>query len=77
VHLMCLCLEVPVDAVYGELRARLERAGRSIGANALLIAPHALTLGHTVVTRANSRGSMTFASKIGRDDSDGADRLAG
>jgi ERF superfamily len=38
--------------VYGELiiRARLERAGKSMGANDLLIAAHALVLGHTVVT---------------------------
>jgi tRNA(fMet)-specific endonuclease VapC len=45
-----LMLEAPVDTVYGELRARLERAGRSIGANDLLIAAHALALGHAVVT---------------------------
>jgi tRNA(fMet)-specific endonuclease VapC len=45
-----LALETLVDSVYGELRARLERAGQSIGANDLLIAAHALTLGHTVVT---------------------------
>jgi tRNA(fMet)-specific endonuclease VapC len=45
-----LALEPPVDVVYGELRARLERAGHSIGANDLLIAAHALALGHTVVT---------------------------
>jgi tRNA(fMet)-specific endonuclease VapC len=45
-----LVLETPVDTVYGELRARLERAGRSVGANDLLIAAHALALGHTVVT---------------------------
>jgi tRNA(fMet)-specific endonuclease VapC len=45
-----LALEQPVAAVYGELRARLERAGQSIGGNDLLIAAHTLTLGHTVVT---------------------------
>jgi tRNA(fMet)-specific endonuclease VapC len=45
-----LALEQPADAVYGALRARLERAGQSIGANDLLIASHALALGHTVVT---------------------------
>ena len=45
-----LALEAPTDAVYGELRARLERTGRSIGANDLLIAAHALALGHTMVT---------------------------
>ena len=45
-----LALEAPADTFYGELRARLERAGQTIGANDLLIAAHALTLGHTVVT---------------------------
>ena len=45
-----LALEEPADLIYGELRARLERAGSSIGANDLLIAAHALVLGHTVVT---------------------------
>jgi tRNA(fMet)-specific endonuclease VapC len=45
-----LALEQPVDAVYGELRARLERAGQSIGGNDVLIAAHDLALGHTVVT---------------------------
>ena len=45
-----LALESPVDIFHGELRARLERAGRSIGANDLLIAAHALALDHAVVT---------------------------
>ncbi len=45
-----LPLEAPTDAVYGELRARLERAGQLIGGNDLLIAAHAIALGHTVVT---------------------------
>ena len=45
-----LALELPVDAVYGEVRVQLERAGQSIGGNDLLIAAHALTLGHTIVT---------------------------
>ena len=45
-----LALEQPADAVYGALRARLEQAGRSIGANDLLIASHALAVGHTLVT---------------------------
>jgi tRNA(fMet)-specific endonuclease VapC len=49
-----LGLEQPADAVYGGLRARLERAGQSLGANDLLIAAHALTLGYAVVT-ANER----------------------
>jgi len=45
-----LALESPFDTIYGETRARLERAGHSIGANDLLIAAHALALGHTIVT---------------------------
>jgi tRNA(fMet)-specific endonuclease VapC len=44
-----LVLEAPVDTVYGELRARLEQTGQLMGANDLLIAAHALALGHTVV----------------------------
>jgi tRNA(fMet)-specific endonuclease VapC len=45
-----LALEQPADAIYGSLRATLEQAGRSIGANDTLIASHALALGHTLVT---------------------------
>ncbi|WP_316978871.1 type II toxin-antitoxin system VapC family toxin [Shumkonia mesophila] len=45
-----LPLDLPADAAYGRVRARLEAAGRPIGANDLLIAAHALALGHTVVT---------------------------
>lgn len=43
-------LEVPADAFYGGLRAQLERTGRVIGANDLLIAAQALALGCIVVT---------------------------
>ena len=45
-----LSLESPTDAVYGKLRARLERAGQLIGGNDLLIAAHALAMDHTMVT---------------------------
>jgi len=45
-----LAFEPPADAVYGDLRARLEAEGRPIGGNDLLIVAHALTLGCTVVT---------------------------
>jgi tRNA(fMet)-specific endonuclease VapC len=45
-----LPLESPVDIIYGEARARLERAGHLISANDLLIAAQALALGHTLVT---------------------------
>jgi tRNA(fMet)-specific endonuclease VapC len=40
----------PADAVYGQIRARLEQAGTPIGGNDLLIAAHAFALGDTVVT---------------------------
>ena len=45
-----LPLEAPVDAVYGIVRAGLERTGQPIGANDLLIAAHALALDFTMVT---------------------------
>jgi tRNA(fMet)-specific endonuclease VapC len=45
-----LPLEAPVDAVYGAIRADLERNGQPIGANDLLIAAHALALDLTLVT---------------------------
>ena len=35
---------------YGDLRARLETAGEPIGGNDMLIAAHAVSLGHTIVT---------------------------
>jgi tRNA(fMet)-specific endonuclease VapC len=45
-----LAFEAPADAAYGLLRARLEQAGRPIGANDLLIAAQVLALGYTIVT---------------------------
>jgi tRNA(fMet)-specific endonuclease VapC len=42
--------ESPADQRYADLRAELEREGRPIGANDLLIAAHALALGYTLVT---------------------------
>jgi tRNA(fMet)-specific endonuclease VapC len=42
--------ESPADVTYGTLRARLEKAGRPIGGNDLLIAAHALALGYTIVS---------------------------
>ena len=45
-----LPFEKPADASYGTIRAQLERAGKPIGANDLLIAAQALTLGYTLVT---------------------------
>ena len=45
-----LPFEAPADAQYGSLRSLLERAGKPIGANDLLIAAQALALGHMIVT---------------------------
>lgn len=42
--------EVPADATYGLIRVRLEQSGKTIGANDLLIAAQALSLGHVLVT---------------------------
>jgi tRNA(fMet)-specific endonuclease VapC len=40
----------PADTAYSEIRTRLERVGRPIGGNDLLIAAQAMALGHTIVT---------------------------
>jgi tRNA(fMet)-specific endonuclease VapC len=45
-----LAFEPPADTAYGSLRARLEWAGRVIGANDTLIAAHAIALGYILVT---------------------------
>jgi tRNA(fMet)-specific endonuclease VapC len=45
-----LPLEAPADEKYAVIRAHLERAGRPMGANDLLIAAQALALGCTLIT---------------------------
>ena len=45
-----LPLEAPADHAYGDIRAALERQGRIIGGNHLLIAAQCLDLGLTLVT---------------------------
>ncbi len=45
-----LPFEAPADAAYGLIRARLERIGKVIGGNDMLIAAHALALGCAIVT---------------------------
>jgi tRNA(fMet)-specific endonuclease VapC len=45
-----LDFEAPADVAYASVRAKLEKIGRPIGANDLLIAAHALALGCTMVT---------------------------
>jgi len=48
--LAVLPFEPPADAVYGRLRAQLERAGQPIGGNDLLIAAQAVALGCVLVS---------------------------
>jgi tRNA(fMet)-specific endonuclease VapC len=45
-----LPFDAPADLHYGRIRAELQRAGKPIGGNDLLIAAHALALEHTLVT---------------------------
>jgi len=45
-----IAFEEPADAVYGSLRAELEKNGKPIGAIDMLIAAHTLALGYTLVT---------------------------
>ncbi len=45
-----LPFEAPADREYGSLRARLERRGKPIGGNDMLIAAQVLALGYTMVT---------------------------
>jgi tRNA(fMet)-specific endonuclease VapC len=45
-----LPFDAPADSTYGVLRARLEKSGEPIGANDLLIAAQAITLGQILVT---------------------------
>jgi tRNA(fMet)-specific endonuclease VapC len=45
-----LPFEAPAAVTYGSLRARLDKAGRSIGGNDLLIAAQTLSLGYILVT---------------------------
>jgi tRNA(fMet)-specific endonuclease VapC len=49
-RLEILPFEAPADSTYALLRTKLERAGKPIGANDLLIASHALALGCVIVT---------------------------
>lgn len=45
-----LPFDVPADAQYGRIRFQLEAAGKTIGNNDMLIAPHATAVGATIVT---------------------------
>jgi tRNA(fMet)-specific endonuclease VapC len=43
-------LESPVDEIYGDIRASMERQGEPMSANDLWIAAHSLTLDATLIT---------------------------
>jgi tRNA(fMet)-specific endonuclease VapC len=45
-----LPFDIPADAEYGDIRSKLEAAGKPIGSNDLLIAAHAHATGTTIVT---------------------------
>ena len=45
-----LPFEAPADVTYGLIRTRLEKTGKPIGGNDLLIAAQAVALGHIMVT---------------------------
>lgn len=49
-ELETLALDVPVDREYAEIRNDLEKAGRPIGPNDLLIAAHARAVGAILVS---------------------------
>ena len=59
-----LPFDVPADAEYGALRARLEAAGRQIGGNDLLIAAHAKATGATIVTANTSEFTRVRGLKV-------------
>jgi tRNA(fMet)-specific endonuclease VapC len=61
-----MVLDWPAEAAayYGEIRARLERTGRSIGAMDLLIAAHAIHEKATLVTRNQSEFRRVSGLKV-------------
>jgi tRNA(fMet)-specific endonuclease VapC len=61
-----LPFDAPADTVYGELRAHLERMGRPIGGNDLLIAAQAISLGCTVIT--NNEREFSRIPDLQRDN---------
>lgn len=56
--------ESPADEYYGRLRSDLERRGKPIGANDMLIAAQALALGDTLVTNNVREFSRINALKV-------------
>ena len=61
-----LPFEAPADSVYGMLRADLERAGRVIGGNDLLIAAQVVALGYTLVS--DNEGEFGRVASLPREN---------
>ena len=59
-----LPLESPTDVEYGAIRWELERAGKAIGGNDLLIAAHARAIGATIVTANNDEFARVAGLKV-------------
>ena len=57
-------LDEPADRHYGMIRSELERTGRSIGHNDLLIAAHARALGAVLVTNNTKEFSRVAGLEI-------------
>lgn len=45
-----LAFKIPADKAYAQIRARLDKSGRPIGPNDLLIASQTVALGYTLVS---------------------------
>ena len=62
--LQVLPFESPADEFYGRLRVELEAPGKPIGSNDLLIAAHALSVGHILVTDNTREFSRVRSLKV-------------
>ena len=62
--LQVLPFESPADEFYGRIRVELEAVGKPIRSNDLLIAAHALSLGHTLVTDNTREFSRVRSLKV-------------
>ena len=56
----------PADAVYGEIRTRLEQAGTPIGGNDLLIAAQTVALGYAIAT--DNEGEFARIDELVREN---------
>jgi tRNA(fMet)-specific endonuclease VapC len=59
-----LPFDTPADGEYADIRSALEKTGRPIGSNDLLIAAHARAIGATVVTNNSNEFKRVHGLKI-------------